>query len=127
MSEPVEILKVLPEHRCIVGWASVAGVVDGEGDVIDITDLHDAVLDMQKSGNRTAKLNHAGDGPIGEIVGSLVLDKATSAALGLSVRDQREGWIVQIFIEDESTWQAVRRGELAMLSIGGSAERITDA
>lgn len=126
----VELFKLLPEQRCIVGWASVATtgpdrrpVVDGEGDSIEISELADAVLEMQKSANRTAKLNHVG-GQVGEIVGSLVLDAATASALG--IQTEKEGWIVQIFITDDELWQEIRSGNsgLAGLSIGGTAERI---
>lgn len=124
----VDVFKVLPEQQCIVGWASVATVgpdrrpvVDGEGDIIEISELHDAVLEMQKSANRTAKLNHSG-GQVGEIVGSLVLDAATAEAL--KIQTEKEGWIVQIFISDPEVWAAARKGELAGLSIGGSAERV---
>jgi hypothetical protein len=126
-----EITKTDEEHRTVYGWASVITeggepVVDKQGDVIDndtlIKTAHDFITDA-----REAKVMHKGS-TVGEVVESLVLDKATQDNLGVEIRNedgqQMEGWFIGMKVYDDSVWKKVKSGEYGAFSIGGYGKRV---
>ncbi|MGE0718846.1 MAG: XkdF-like putative serine protease domain-containing protein [Alphaproteobacteria bacterium] len=125
------IAKADPALRTVWGWASVAAeagepVVDGEGDIVPIEELVRAAHAFMAQSRRGAAGHADGGDPVpavGTVVESLVTTAAVQAALGTEL--PREGWFVGIRIEDDAVWDRVLSGELAALSIGGIARRVT--
>lgn len=118
----VEVLKVA-EERLLIGWATVAGITDLEGDLIeDAEDLIKASTDFMADA-RTSLLRHSGV-QVGTVLHSLPLSPTVAAALNL--KSDRYGWIVGIRIDDDEVWSAVKSGKLKMLSIGATATRHED-
>lgn len=122
-NKSIPITKLDDDLRIAYGWASVCTdngqtVVDSQGDMIDISDMREAVHKFM--GNRTAGEMHDKMG-IGEIVDSLVIDKDVAKALGMP--DNREGWFIGMKITDNDVWQKFKSGELKAFSIGGKGVR----
>lgn len=119
-----KIIKVDEEHRILYGWGSVTTfkgelVVDRQGDAIETETMHKAVNEFMK-GVRIGKFMHDGES-VGQIVHSFPITKDICAALG--IQSDMEGWITGFYVEQDELWEAVKSGEYAELSIGGSAMR----
>jgi hypothetical protein len=123
--DEIRLFKTDDEMRMVFGFASVienpAGtVVDTQNDTIDSSELLKSVTTYME-GARIAKEMHVG-GKIGEVIHSFPLTPELAKSLGIST--PQYGWIVGMKVHDESTWQRVKKGELASFSIGGSATRV---
>ena len=116
------IIKIDEEQRVVYGWASVitdhgVAVIDSQGDIIEAAELVKATTEFMKDA-RIAKVMHSGEA-MGEVLHSFPL--VFEIAKSLMIKTDREGWIVGVYIRDEETWQAVKRGDLPAFSIGGTA------
>lgn len=117
--------KVDVEKRMIWGWASVvtkdgAPIIDRQGDIIELAVLEKAVwefMDTSRVGGEMHKLLG-----IGTVVDSLVFSKEVQAALGIDLK--KEGWFVGVRVDNDTTWDRVKKGELRSFSIGGKAVRV---
>lgn len=114
------------EKRLVYGWASVIEkdgkpVIDSQGDFIDIEELQKAAHDYMLE-SREAHEMHKGESK-GHTVESMVFTKEVQKALGIDL--QKVGWFIVQKIEDTSTWNKIKKGEIAAFSIGGSAIRET--
>lgn len=119
-----QFAKMDDEKRLVYGFASIIEedgkpVEDYQGDIISESDLVEAAHDyVMKS--RAAKVMHKGV-KRGELVESLVLTDDVKKALNSSLGTK--GWFVGFKIHDDETWQAIKKGELGMFSIGGRGKR----
>jgi hypothetical protein len=129
MSEDVstvgDILSTDAEHRVVYGWASVISedgkpVEDLQGDIIKSSELVYATTEFMKSA-RDAKHMHAG-APVGQVVHSFPFTADIAKSLGLE--SNREGWIVGVYVADDTVWKSVKDGTLSAFSIGGNAQRV---
>lgn len=116
------VAKVDQERRQISGWASVSSVngrpvIDVQGDMIDVADLRAAAHDFI-SGPRHGKAMHEGR-PIMTVTESLIVDDDVATALG--IMGGTRGWWICAQVTDDDTWQKVKDGKFASLSIAGSA------
>ena len=121
----LEVAKMDEDKRLVFGWASVIENDDGspledlQGDVIKMEELESAayrfVLDSRKAGEM-----HDRTEGIGRLVESFVVTPEKAEALGMT---RKGGWWVGFKIDDDSTWEQVKKGTFRMFSIGGKARR----
>lgn len=122
-----QIVKMDEAEHLVFGWASVAIRKDGEqiedyqGDMLDADDLEAAAYAFNLD-FREANAEHTGP-VVGYLVESLVVTKAKLAALGLAEDALPQGWWVGFHVPDEAAWARVAKGDYAMFSIEGTAER----
>lgn len=121
----MEFAKINEEKRTVYGWASIitkggVPVVDSQDDIIEADDLVKAAHEFML-GEQEAGLMHAIKSGIGKVVESVVLTKDLQSALGIDLGV--EGWFIGVKIEDDTTWNAVKKGTLRAFSIGGTGER----
>lgn len=120
----MNIFKTDDDQRLVWAWASIIEeggevVIDKQGDMILEDDLLAAAHDFMIE-SRTVKKMHRGP-RVGRVVESMVMTKSLQQALGIEL--DRVGWLVCLKVEDDETWKAVKKGQLAALSVGGTAER----
>lgn len=115
-----------PTGDLVRGWASVAIDANGET-VVDDQDDRVTVANLQKvahhfiANSRVAKVSHNGK-PIGEVVGSVIVDDAFAKAMGMT--SPKRGWWVDFAVHDEATQKAAARGDFKGFSLGGRGRRI---
>lgn len=109
----VQAARQSPELGIIWGYASVADIVDDQGDLIPQEELIRAVYEFMENyyaGEATIRVNHAQPA-------RAVLVESTFHLLGANV-----AWFVGVKLLDENLREAARRGEISGFSIGGWAE-----
>lgn len=119
------IVKTDVEERMIWGWGSVitvkgVPVVDRQNDIIELSELKQAVyhfMDNSRTGGEMHKLMD-----IGVVVESMVFSDELQKAMGINLG--KEGWFVGVRVDNDTTWERVKKGELRSFSLGGSAERV---
>lgn len=125
-TEPLfSIVKTDLEERMIWGWGSVITVkgepvVDRQQDIIELSELKQAVyhfMDNHRVGGEMHKLLG-----VGTVVESLVFSAELQKALKIDLG--KEGWFVGVRVDNDATWERVKKGELRSFSLGGSAERV---
>lgn len=118
------------DKRLAFGWASVTKlngtpVVDRQGDYIDTDDLEEAAY-KYVHGSRVGGDMHRrnGEAPhhVSDMVESMVFTDDKIAKMGLP-EDFPRGWWVGYRINDEDTWQEVRKGGRTGFSIHGKGIR----
>ena len=123
----IPISKVDESQNLVFGWANVSVGKDGEqltdvhNDQIDIEDLEQAAYEFNLY-FRDAGVNHEGDA-IGKVIESFVVTPEKLEKMDLPADSLPIGWWFGVYIEDESTFEKVRKGELSMFSIQGIAVR----
>lgn len=116
------------DERVAYGWAMVSAtpsgvpVVDLQGDRVDPAELERASIDFMIS-SRDSGVMHKG-APIATVVASLVTTPEVTKALGIPEGVVPVGWVIGVKIHDTGTWEMVKRGELRMFSIQGTADRV---
>lgn len=126
-SDDITVCKANEDQRLVTGWASVITNDDGsaledlQGDVIDEPTLETAVHEFMRY-HRNLGDSHVRIDGIGRVVESMVVTKSVKGALGLK-DSTPSGWLITGYVEDDSTWNRVKKGELKAFSIGGSALR----
>jgi hypothetical protein len=123
----VEIAKVVPDQHLVFGWLYVSKTANGEqvvdhsGDTIAIDELERAAYGYMLN-SRTAGDMHQRVG-VGRAVASMVFTPEVKAALGIPEGLVPDGWWIGFKIDDTTTWERIKSGELKMFSIGGKAIR----
>lgn len=109
----VQVARKSDELGILWGYASVADIVDLQGDVVPQDELVRAVYQFMEdyyAGQTSIKVNH--DKPA-----SVVLVESTVQMVGT-----RAAWYVGVKLLDEDLRKAARDGEISGFSIGGWAE-----
>lgn len=119
------VTKADEEQRMVYGWGSVITYrgetfLDSQGDMISPDELVRTTTEFMIS-DRDSKVLHQG-GVVGMVVHSMPLTYELAEALGIET--ETEGWIVGVKVYADWAWDAIKRGELKMFSIGGSGERV---
>lgn len=125
MQLTAEIKKFNDEERMVYGFASVAKdgdttLVDRQGDMIEEAELVKMAHRFIKTA-RTGKVMHEGT-PKAEVVESMVLRPDVAKALGLE-NFTKTAWVIGMKVNDDATWDRVKKGELKAFSIGGKGKR----
>ena len=114
----VQVAKSSDELGIVWGWASVADLVDLQGDIVPQDELVKAVYQFMEdyySQAATIKVNH---------------DKPAEAVLvesTLQVVATRVAWWVGVKLLSDELRQAARDGEISGFSIGGTADMEEEA
>lgn len=101
------------ELGIIWGYASVADVLDEQGDIVPQDELICAVYEFMEnyySGETSIRVNHGK-------AAKAVLVESTFHLLGTNV-----AWFVGVKLLDKDLREAARKGEISGFSIGGQAE-----
>lgn len=125
-----EFSKTDSEKRQVFGWASVveidgAPVVDRQGDWITPDEIEKAayqyVMNSRKGGHQHRR---DGDAPFhaSDMIESIVFTPEKIAKMGLP-DSFPVGWWVGYKVQDENTWDLVRKGDITGFSIHGKGRR----
>ncbi len=109
----INVTRKSDELGILWGYASVADIVDLQGDVVPQNELFQSAYQFMEdyyAGQATLKVNH--DKPA-----SAVLVESTFHVIGTNV-----GWFVGVKLLDDDLREAARKGEISGFSIGGWAE-----
>lgn len=126
----VTITKVADEQHIVMGWANVANRADGttiedfQEDIIEPDMLEKAAYDFVLNFRNTGELHNPELRERGRLVESVVFTKEKIAAMGIPEGTIPEGWWVGFKIDDESTWEKVKKGDYKMFSIEGEGTRV---
>jgi hypothetical protein len=124
------IAKTDTERRIVFGWANVAidktgdQLVDSHGDGIDWEELESAAYDFNLTFRATGN-NHEGTAK-GRLIESFMVTPEKLEAMSLAKGALPLGWWVGFKIDDEATWNEVKKGTYRMFSIQGVAIREED-
>lgn len=123
----VNVAKVDAEQRIFYGWAYVSEengkvIVDKQDDYILPADLVKAAEDFTLQGGKLGDMHDARN--VGRVVASFVTSADLCKAFGLSVANDRRGWILGFKVDDPAVWSKIKSGAQLELSIGGKGERI---
>jgi len=127
-----EISKVDADKRQVFGWCSLSSidgepVVDLQGDYAPLDEIEKAayayVTDSRKGGNMHAR---EGEDPrhVANLVESFVVTPEKLEKMGLAPDALPHGWWVGFKVDDEETWQQVKKGERTGFSIHGKGQRV---
>jgi hypothetical protein len=116
----VHVCKTDDDQQLVFGWASVADIVDSQGDIIEPHELEKAVYQFVRDYSLAGEL-HVG-GPVGKIVESMVLTQEKAAAMGLPAPTSAAWWI-GMRVDDPEVFAKVKSGSYRMFSIQGRAMR----
>ncbi len=109
----------------VTGWSALTSdqdgdpVIDWHNEYAPIDELRKAAHDMMLVGGR-GRAGEMHDKRVGDVVESMVVDKAKAKALGFG-DGTVEGWAVTLKILDADARERVKSGERPELSIQGSA------
>lgn len=114
----IDVVRKSDEMGIVWGYASVADIVDLQGDIVPADELVRAVYQFMEdyyAGAATIKENH-------ETAPEVVLVEST-----LNVLAGHVAWFVGVKLLTEDLRQAARDGEISGFSIGGWAQNEEDA
>lgn len=125
-----EISKMDTDKRQVFGWASIVEmdgkpVVDLQGDIMTVEEIekaaYDYVLNSRKGGNQHER---TADGPrhVSDLVESFLVTPEKKEQMGLP-DSVPTGWWVGFQINDDETWDQVKKGKRTEFSIHGSGTR----
>lgn len=115
----ISILKTNDEQRLVYGIVYSPNEVDSQGDTATADVIKDMAYGFMKSRNTlSVDKDHNGMSSEGFVAESWIVKKKDSV-----FTDQPEGsWAVAIKVENDTTWNAVKSGEIGGLSLAGLAE-----
>jgi len=116
-----EIQKSSEEKRLAFGWASVANIVDSQGDVIDTEELEQAAYNFVRFYREGGEMHERGG--CAELVESIIFTPEKLKALGLPENSIKTSWWIGFYVTDDEVWQKVKSGDYSMFSIEGKAIR----
>jgi len=122
-----EIKKKDESQNLVFGFANVTFDRDGE----QIVDSHNHLIDSDELETAAYLYNlafresgemHEGESK-GKLIESFVITKEKLDAIGLQKKDDTvsEGWWVGFYVEDDTTYEKIKKGEYSMFSIQGQA------
>ncbi len=126
----VTITKVADEQHIVMGWANVANRADGtviedfQKDIIEPAVLEKAAYDFVLDFRDTGELHSPELRQKGRLVESVVFTKEKMTAMGIPDGTIPEGWWVGFKIDDDSTWDRIKKGNYKMFSIEGTGDRV---
>lgn len=123
----LNVCKVDADQQIFYGWAYVSEengqiVIDKQDDYIIPADLLKAAEEFTLHGGKLGDMHDARN--VGRVVASFCTTEELCKAFGLSVQDNRRGWILGFKVDDPEVWQKIKSGGQLELSIGGRGERV---
>lgn len=123
-----DIVKTDDDERIVFGWAYVAITKSGEVNEDKSGDFIDQIEELEKSAydyvlrSRQSDADHT-NVKGGEMVESIVFTPVKIEKMGIPAGTVPLGWWVGYKIEDDATWDRVKKGELTSFSIHGKGQR----
>lgn len=116
------------EQQIVFGWAYVTHDKDGTVNIDKSGDFVDAIEEIEKSAYDFVLNSRASDADHtnvkgGTLVESIVFTPEKIEKMGLPEGAIPLGWWLGFKIEDDTTWQRVKKGELTSFSVHGSGVR----
>jgi hypothetical protein len=127
-----EFSKVDDDKRQVFGWASIVEiggepVVDRQGDLMDAEEIEKAayayVQKSRKGGHQHKRTEDDQPFHASNMIESIVFTDEKVSKMGLP-DDFPRGWWVGYKVEDEETWQKVKKREVTGFSIHGKGKRV---
>lgn len=124
------VCKVDAEQQIFYGWAYVSEengqvIVDKQDDYILPGDLVKAAEEFTLHGGNLGDMHQERN--VGRVVASFVTSAELCKAFGLTIKNDRRGWILGFKVDDPQVWSKIRGGAQLELSIGGRGERVEDS
>lgn len=131
MSTPFQVAKVDHEQRLIFGWANISVTTDGEvveqwgsdgfNDVFPPAIIEKAAYEFVLESREGGVMHKQAGQAI--LVESFVVTPEKLALMKLAEDALPMGWWCGFKVLSDETWERVKKGELRMFSIHGSAKR----
>lgn len=123
-----EVLKIDPDKRLVYGWAYVTHDTAGQVNIDKSGDFVDDVEEIEKAAHHFVMESRAADADHtnikgGTLVESIVFTPEKIEKMGLPEGVLPYGWWVGFKIEDDATWDRVKKGELTAFSVHGKGVR----
>ncbi|HHL73204.1 MAG TPA: hypothetical protein ENJ29_11915 [Bacteroidetes bacterium] len=113
------ILKVDAEKRMVYGIVYAPGEVDTEGDTMEAEEIEKMAYNfMAKRRTTNVDLQHDFEGDEGFVAESWLVRKNDP----LFSEEPEGAWAVGIKVTNDDTWEAVKKGDIGGLSMGGFSE-----
>lgn len=116
-----KIVKRDDEKFLVFGYASVADVVDSQGDTISIEELEKGAYLFMLHGGMAAEMHRVYG--VADVVESIVFTKEKLKLLGLAEDALPPAWWIGMKVRDTEVWQKIKNGDYKSFSIGGRAIR----
>lgn len=133
VSERLSIVRVEADKRLVTGWLYVAEDENG----VQVEDLkraicppevlYDAAVEYSRDCGVMSVMHRRDQGgqpvQVGRLCFSMVFTREIWDQLGgKPAKAPQCGWLVTYYVDDDATWEAVKRGDYPDLSFAGSAE-----
>lgn len=128
LGESSDISKIDEDKRLVYGWAYITHDPSGQVNIDKSGDFVDDVEEIEKAAydfvlhSRNADADHT-NVKGGTLVESIVFTPEKIAKMGLPEGVMPLGWWVGFKIEDDATWDRVKKGELKAFSVHGKGVR----
>lgn len=123
-----DIVKTNPDKRLVFGWAYITHDREGNLNIDKSGDFADDIEEIEKSAydyvlrSRQSDADHT-NVKGGEMVESIVFTAEKCEQMGIAKGSVPTGWWIGFRIEDDATWERVKKGELRAFSIHGKGTR----
>ena len=123
-----KLIKLDEEQRMVFGWAQISLTSDGkpvedlQGDLISPEELEKAFYRFMEE-SRKSGVMHQG-GIKGEVIEMFVPTEDKLQKMGIPKGVLPMAAWIGVKVLDESTWKAVKSGELSMFSIQATVQRV---
>lgn len=124
-----KISKANEDKKQVFGWANIAVTKEGiqvqdlQDDIVEPEELEKAAYDHVLSFRSTGERHDPALREKGKLIESIVFTKEKMEAMNLPEGVLPYGWWVGYQIEDDTTWEKIKKGEYQMFSIEGTAQR----
>lgn len=116
----VPILKTDEEKRLVTGVVYEPNVEDAHGDFMTEEEIEKSAHTFMKEYQEIDK-QHNWEGGYGKVVESWVAKADTYVGEQLVTKGS---WCMTVYVEDDPTWEEIKKGDITGFSMGGKGERV---
>ena len=119
LNHEIKIAKVREDQRMVYGIVYAPEMVDTDGDIASAEVIKDAAYNfmMEKNVDHVDK-QHNENPDFGVVVESWIVRKDDQL---FPEPENVDAWAVGIYVKDDAAWDAIKKGEITGLSIGGNS------
>lgn len=116
----VPILKTDEERRLVTGVVYEPDTVDAHGDMMTAEEIEKTAHLFMKEYQQIDKQHNWEDG-----YGTVVESWVTKSDTYIGDQEVKKGsWCMTVYVEDDDTWEEIKKGEVTGFSMGGVGERV---